>query len=757
MKPPLSVRPIERPGSSRCKGLGASLGEGAEAARGRRLRLLRFRPGLLLASVILELAQPGASGLAGAAPPAAPAGAEAGVIPPLRRGTFTVSAEDKAWWSFQPVRRPVLPTVRNRARVNNAIDVFLLARLEDRGLGFNPPASRRELLRRLSFDLAGLPPTPEEVEAFETDRSPAAWETQVNRLLASPRYGERWGRHWLDLVRYAESNGYERDGAKPFAWRYRDYVIDSLNQDKPYDRFLVEQLAGDELPYSRDAVIATGFYRLHVWDDEPDSTLAAEFDDLDDIMVATSATFLGLTVGCARCHDHKFDPISQADYYRMLSHLRSIQPYGQHHQGGGGRGTGQITKPLASPAEIAAWETARRSRLEPFRRELAGTPDASVKTNLEAHLKRIESEPPPWDFALAIHEDPVRPTHVLHRGDVNSPGEEVQPGWPAVLGAAAPPAAPGMVKGGAPSGRRLALARWLAGEENPLTARVAVNRLWQHHFGRGLVPTPNDFGRTGEAPSHPELLDYLAHEFMAGGWRLKRMHKLLLMSQAYQMSSRMEGAKGRARDEPNGLLWHQNPRRAEAEVVRDSLLAISGTLSLKMAGPGVFPVLPREVHATQDSSGKGWGESPPAERQRRTIYLAVKRALLLPLLETFDYTTTTVPVGLRPSTTVAPQALMLLNDGLVTEQAACFSDRLLREAGPGLDAQVRRAFALAVQRAPDETELAAARQLIAEQDRLQPAAPATGNRAGDPPAHTGRGLRTFCAALLNLNEVLYVD
>ena len=380
--------------------------------------------------------------------------------PKLRSRNFAISEADKKWWAFQPVKPPVATT---------SIDKLLLAKLTPKGLALSPPAAPREQVRRLYFDLWGLPPSPDDVAAFERDPSDAAWAALVDKLLASPRYGERWGRHWLDLVRFAETNGYERDSEKPHAWRHRDYVIDAFNADKPYDRFIKEQLAGDELADGGDAgIIATGFFRLHVWDDEPDSTLVAEFDDLDDVMVTTGAAFLGLTIGCARCHDHKYDPLSQRDYYALLSFLRGVDPYGQHKTGGGGRGTGKITRPLANPAEQA----------------LAVTENgASAKT-----------------------------TYVLSRGEVGSPREEVFPAFPEVLG----PRTPVIVAQSQSSGRRTALAEWIASPNNPLTARVIVNRLWQHHFGVGIVPTPDDFGNTGLRPTNPPLLDYLADMLVRG-------------------------------------------------------------------------------------------------------------------------------------------------------------------------------------------------------------------------------------------------
>lgn len=687
----------------------------------------------------------------------------ADVGPKLRPRQFAITAEDRSYWAFQPVKAPVVPQEKGRGqRETNAVDAFHRAVLRGRKLEPNPPATPRELVRRIHFDLTGLPPSPEEVAAFERDPSDIAWAALADRLLASPHYGERWGRHWLDLVRYAESNGYERDGPKPHAWRYRDYVIDAFNADKPYDRFIREQLAGDELvedelaqapqmtPAMREALIATGFYRLHVWDDEPDSTVAAEFDDLDDIMVTTGTAFLGLTIGCARCHDHKFDPLSQADYYSLLGFVRSIDGYGQHHTGGGGRGTGKITRPLATAAEWRAWETTRQARIKEAETRMAATTDAESKKRLEAALKQAREAAPPFDYALAIAENgpQPQPTQVLYRGDAHSPRAEVSPGFPAVLGLAGP-SVPERKGTATTTGRRRVLADWIASPENPLTSRVFVNRVWQHHFGVGLVPTPDDFGRTGLRPSNPELLDFLAAEFVRGGWSVKRLHKLILTSRAYRMSSRAENRAALAADQDNTLLWRQNLRRVEAEVVRDSMLVISGTLNPKRGGPSVFPSLPKEVHTTQDSAGKGWEDSPADEQNRRSVYLVVKRALKVPLLECLDFANSTSGTGTRPTTTVAPQALMLLNDSFVQTQAAAFAERLQHEVGPKLEEQIDRAFRLALQRAPTKVELKSALGLLADQTRR-----AHAEGAKEPEAVA---LRSFCRALLNLNEAVYVD
>jgi hypothetical protein len=661
------------------------------------------------------------------------------------------------------VTKPAVPQAGPGGRQNTAIDAFLQQRRDDKHLRPNPPATPRELVRRLSFDLLGLPPSPEEVEQFAADPSRAAWERLVDRMLASPHYGERWGRHWLDLVRFAESNGYERDGAKPNAWRYRDYVIQSFNADKPYDRFIREQLAGDEIadelqdrhkagtPEWRDAIIGTGFYRLHVWDDEPDSTLVAEFDDLDDIMVSTSAAFLGLTLGCARCHDHKFDPFSQVDYYSLLAFMRNIDPYGQHHKGGGGRGTGRITRPLATTDEVERWEGEKLRRVKEAEGRLTAAQDPERRKALEEEVRRLKEAPAPYDFALSIAENgpDVKPTHVLSRGRVESPGAEVNPAFPAVFGLPTPEL-PRPAPGASSTGRRRVLAEWIASPRNPLTARVLVNRLWQHHFGTGLVKTPDDFGRTGIPPTHPALLDYLAAEFVEGGWSIKRIHRLILLSDAYRMSSRADNRAALAVDEGNELFWRQNLRRVESEVIRDTFLSVSGSLNPAVGGPSVYPALPHEVHITQDSAGKGWGESPPAEQNRRSIYVFVKRALKLPMLETFDFANCTSPMGQRPVTTIAPQALMALNDAFVHEQASSLAARLRRDAGSDWQACIDRGFRLVLQRKPTSAERRASLRLLASQAEAF-AREGAGGEARD------RALKSFCLSLLNLNETVYVD
>jgi hypothetical protein len=616
------------------------------------------------------------------------------------RSETSLGSRDRAHWSFQRVQRPALPTLRNPGWVANPIDAFVLARLEARGLEPSAPVSRRQLIRRVSFDLIGLPPSPEEVDAFLDDNSPNAYERLVDRLLASPRYGERWGRHWLDVVRFAQTNGYERDSEKPNAWRYRDYVIQSFNDDKPYDRFVLEQLAGDELDPATDAArTATAFYRLGVWDDEPDDLRQAEFDNLDDMLSTTGEAFLGLTLGCARCHDHKFDPISQEDYYSLLAFLRNIKPY-------------RDVKIGDNPMQL------------PLR---DGRSTLAVKEN-----------------------GPAAPaTHILIAGQAARQGKKVEPRFLHVLGSPEDPAPPDIRPTRTTSGRRRALANWIASPDNPLTARVMVNRLWHWHFGRGLVDTPSDFGRNGSAPSHPELLDWLASELVAGGWKLERIHKLIVTSSTYRQSAGVRPGRTQAVDPGNRLLWRQNLRRLEAEAIRDAVLAASGELTLTMGGRGVFPVLPREVLETQSRPGEGWYTSPPAEQGRRSVYIFVKRTLGVPLLETFDFASPDKAIATRTTTTIAPQALILYNSAFVEEQAAAFAARLIRESGQDPEGNLDRAFRLALGRSATVGE----RQIaLAWFGRTRAA-------EGQPDSADAyrRALAGLCKLVLNLNEFVYVD
>jgi hypothetical protein len=604
---------------------------------------------------------------------------------------------DKAreFWPFQPIKKPALPAVQNSAGAQTPVDYFILARLEAKGLSPAPQAEPRILLRRLYFDLIGLPPTPEQMDQFLREyraNSQAAVVKVIDELLASPHYGERWGRHWLDVVRFGQTNGYERDGEKLFAWRYRDYVIDSFNRDKSYDLFVKEQIAGDELePLTNDGIIATGFFRLGVWDDEPDDKQQAEFDNLDDMLATTGEAFLGLTVGCARCHEHKFDPIRHEDYYSLLAFYRNIR------QG-----------------------------------KLIQTIDPTIQTPLKG-----------GGTALAVQEDIAKPkpTHVLNRGQAATPGAEVQPRFLPILCRNNDAATPKSIKpnGDKSLGRRKALADWIASKDNPLTARVIVNRLWQHHFGKGIVTTPNDFGRNGSAPSHPELLDWLSSELIEHGWSLKYVHKLILMSATYQQSSSNSSphaSEASLRDTDNSLFWRQNLRRLEAEAIRDSVLAVNGRFNNKMFGRGIFPTLPQEVLNTQSRPGNGWdNKTDPAEQSRRGVYIFVKRTLGVPLLDTFDFPNPDKAIAARANTTIAPQALISLNSQFMDDQAAAFAERLTRECGSDATKKIERAFRLALGRAPTakETDVASAYLL------------------------RSKSLPALCKMILNLNEFVYVD
>lgn len=983
-----------------------------------------------------------------------------------REGPPPVNDEARNYWAYRPLQPPVVPTVKSAGWVHNPIDAFLSAKLEAEGLSPAPPADRVALIRRAFYDLTGLPPAPDDVDRFLADKSGDAYERLIDRLLDSPQYGEKWGRHWLDLVRFAETHGYERDLVKPFAWRYRDYVIESFNRDKPYDQFLREQLAGDELDnVTPETLIATGFYRLGIWDDEPADRLLAKYDVFDGIVSTTGQVVLGMTVGCARCHDHKKDPIPQRDYYRLLAFFRDVtdmnptntrraatdadrraqaqalrerlkregelyqqifaieqrlekvldakqgaepgrrripdlvelkyrfyrdtwprlpdfdtlkfETAGELARGfftlaaasrpeamglvfegklqvpkpgeyvfsyestegirllvGGQRvcekpergrhqGTGRVVlssglAPIRleyfnsdkKPELKIAWEgpgVERRSLTDesgepdgaPYvadsRKDpqewaytlaapaagwtstgfddagwqhgpggfgTAGTPGAVVRTQwntkdiwlrktfragkvperiaidlhhddeveifvngrlsfesrgylvaykrivlpveaaqtlvegdnclavhchqtiggqyidvglitapqhdviqalvqkhgdellgagtissyaaLTAKLEALQKEqlPEPGIEVMSVAERGHEQTRVLIRGNPAAPGDIVEPGFPEVLTEARP--AIHERSGPEPtSGKRMALAEWLTAADNPVTARVMVNRLWQFHFGRGIVPTPNDFGKLGEPPTHPELLDWLASEFIRSGWRLKPMHKLIMLSNAYRMSSTATKT-GLERDPGNRFFWRFNSRRLAAEEVRDSILAVSGKLNLKGGGPGVYPPIPKEVLAGQSVPGSGWGNSPPDEAARRSVYVHVKRSLLVPILSQYDMADTDSSCAVRFTTTVPTQALGMLNGEFTNDQAEKFAARLESDAPGDLRKQVIRAIRLTTSRQPKGGE--------AERDdafirKLQSEAGMNAHRA----------LTQYCLLLINANEFLYVD
>jgi mono/diheme cytochrome c family protein len=688
-----------------------------------------------------------------------------------------VNAETMKFWSFQPVKRPLVPAVKHADWVKTAIDAFILAKLEADGLDPAPAAPKAALLRRAYYDLTGLPPTPAEVEAFLKDESPNAFETVVDRLLASPRYGERWARHWLDVVRFAETNSFERDGLKPNAWRYRDYVIDAFNNDKPYDQFVREQIAGDELDHvTAESVIATGYYRLGIWDDEPADRAQARMDEFDDVVATTGQAFLGLTVNCARCHDHKLDPIPQKDYYRLLAFFRGIRPNGtapedvlteiapddelQAVQDEAKAVSRRKTDVLKQIADIErpvidklpeAQRTAlphggprRRAALDPILKNALGEDPFRHYEDLQKELATLQAHKAATAYALSIKElgPNPEPTFIMIRGNAHVPGDQVEPGFPSVLNPPAP-VIPAPNPGATTSGRRRALADWLASDRNPLAARVMINRVWQHHFGRGIVRSPNDFGNIGDRPTHPELLDWLASEFVARGWKLKQMHRLIVLSSAYQMSSTANPA-ALAKDPQNDLFWRFDMRRLEAEEVRDSILAVNGTLNLTMHGPGVFPTIPKAVLAGQSRPGDGWGQSAPQEQARRSIYIHQKRSLVVPILASLDVPDGDSSCPARFTTTQSTQALGMMNSDFVNEEAKVLAARLRKEGGDQPADQVKLALRLALCHEPAQPDVDRGVRFMAglEQDLKVP---------------PDIALNQFCLLVLNLNEFVYLD
>lgn len=700
-----------------------------------------------------------------------------------KSGSPQVNAETRKFWSFQPVQRPPVPQVADPAWQANPIDAFIASKLAAAGLKPNGPADRAALLRRVTYDLTGLPPEPSEVDAFLADPSPQAWERVVDRLLASPHYGEHWGRHWLDLVRYAETNSYERDGLKPHVWRYRDYVIRSFNQDKPYDQFVREQLAGDELqPQTPEGIIATGYYRLGIWDDEPADPEQAYYDDLDDIIQVTGTTLLGLTIGCARCHEHKLDPIPHRDYYRFLAYFHNIRRYGMRShesvleasvrpialEAERQRHEDEVRKHEERVASVEADLKAIEAKVMPdlvgvehdeFKSEgarveivgkrvpkLVAAEEFRKYKQLTRERNRLRAEKPPGlAQALCVTETGRTPreTHVLVRGNAHVLGEKVEPGVLEVLGGDAP--AIGEATGEAStSGRRLAFANWVTSDRNPLTARVMANRVWQYHFGRGIVRSSSDFGFQGTSPTHPELLDWLASELVAGGWRLKSLHKKILLSQTYQLSSSPQAA-AHEKDPENNLFWRFNMRRLRAEEIRDSILAVNGSLTrTEYAGPSVYVKIPQEVLAGQSRPGEGWGDSSPEDRNRRSVFIHVKRSLAPPILTAFDAADTDNSCPVRFVTTQPTQALGLLNSEFLQEQSQVFADYLRRLTPDQPDQFVRSALRRAWQREPSTAEVERGQQLIAG---LQ-----TKHRLSVDQAQ-----RYFCLTVYNLNEFLYLD
>lgn len=833
-------------------------------------------------------------------------------------------------WTYEPIRKMVPPA---SSEVVNPIDQLLLVKLKEKNLGFSPPASRAALIRRVYYDLTGLPPTPEQVAAFVKDQDPKAFEKLTESLLSSKQYGEKYARYWLDLVRYSETNGFERDGFKEEIWRYRQWVIDSLNADKPYDQFIVEQLAGDELPnVTADSLVGTGYWNLMQWDDEPADPLQHAYDVLDDNVRVTSETFLGMTVGCARCHNHKVDPITQKDYYSFMSFMRGLTSYslkgrirdvnkpelkigiapkltkgprrnGQTYQqqlefelvkfqkearrrftekakltsppdvgrvlvsdsrltpttwqytteqpndmwpnpgfdamakgwleAPAGFGTGvpngklrtswktpeiwmrsyfqltniptalnltihhdedaeiflngkmvrqmrgflqqYITVPLGVEA-ISALQTGKNvlaihvvqsgggqyidaglevgdpaidQLLTERGKEVCQPDELNEYHHLQTRLQEMQAGRKPAAASdavlaqIAIENGPKPPdSFVQVRGNAHVPGDKVEPLFPVVFKSPAPDINPGDRS----SGRRLALAEWIASPENPRTARIMVNRVWQWHFGRGLNPTSNDFGKLGAGVSHPELLDWLAQQFIESGWSLKALHKLILSSQAYQQAASYGPTlpAGHNVDPGNSLWWRFDMRRLASEEIRDSILSVSGNINLSYGGESFFVEMPAEVIATASHGAGAWGKSSPEERNRRSVYMKSKRSLAHPLMTDFDQADTDNSCPVRFSTTVPTQALNFLNSKFLDDQSVILAKRLQAERPNDLTAQIRRGLELLTQRVPQESEV---RQLL---DLHQTFLTKHQNQPQ-------MAFERVCLTLLNLNEFVYLD
>ncbi len=701
--------------------------------------------------------------------------------------------------------------------VRNPIDAFIAEKLETKGLEPSPPADKLTLLRRVTFDLTGLPPTPAEQTAFVTDQSSDAYAKVVDRLLASPHYGERWAQHWLDVVRYSETEGFKKDGLRPDAYKYRDYVIQAMNDDLPYDRFIRQQLAGDELePNNPDALVATGLIRLYPEDINASNMLQQRQEILDDITENTGLAFLGMTVGCARCHDHKFDAIKQSDFYRLQACFAAVLP-GDNVSIATKQQAAEFkqrmerwekaTKPLRDAIDTELADERQQARQEAIsaydpetlkaintpaehrsclQKQLVAEAEEWIESRIDRAYRRCPPEerklydrqveelakfdsmkPDPLPTAMAVFDGDGQapPTCVLAGGNYLKPGQEVAPGFPEFLGASEPEIVP---PEGRPNstGRRSALAEWLTRPDHPMTARVMINRVWQYHFGQGIVATPNDFGAMGGNPSHPELLDWLSSEFVANGWHLKPIQRLIVLSASYCQSSKVSPstaahAAAIAADVANNLLWHARRQRLEGEALRDAVLEVSGQLNPKMYGPSVHPELPQVLV----DSRYGWDpDEKPDDRNRRSIYVLAKRNMRLPMLEAFDQPDELNSCPRRTNTTTAPQALELLNGEMTQQAARQWSGKLLSECGNDEAKLVREAYCQAFGRQPQDTEIKAAEEFVEKQAAEIKTESATPDEKQLPlpvPVKLDRvkaaAVVDFCHALLCSNEFLFLD
>lgn len=683
---------------------------------------------------------------------------------------------------------PELPAVKDTKRLSGPVDHFILSKLELQSVAPAPPADPAVLLRRVYLDLIGLPPTAAEQRAFLENPTGEAYAKVVDGLLGRPQYGERWGRHWLDVVRYAESKGYERDEYKKFVWRYRDYVIESFNRDLPYDRFIAEQLAGDELPdATAQTQVATTFLSLGTFDTIAADREVARYDTLDDMVATTSMAFLGQTLQCARCHDHKFEPLSQKDYYRMLAAFESLdvtkkeRPLGteadhkrqredeerfmeeklgpqreaearawlsilqrwQEHGLPKGKKAKLNEQQLRLTIEAITTEPDKRSKqhrhmLEKERnkvrgavREVAEKAEREELIQQERRVKEVETRRPAPMMGWVFPDRGPKPkaTQLRIRGDVHQKGEEIAFGLPEVLDRGGLPECKPTAKS---PGRRRALAEWMTGPGAPLTARVMANRVWQYHFGRGLVPDANNLGMKGGAPSHPELLDWLASELIKGGWKLKPLHRTIVLSTTYGLSATHPNPES---DPENDLFSRWPVHRLEAEAIRDSILAASGKLNLKMKGKPIYPPFGDKVVGA--SSGADWGKSSEEEASRRSVYVFAKRAIPLPELAVLGNPDSSCSCAKRVLSTTAVQSLLMMNGRFINEQAAHLAARL-REL-EGNEARIRRAFELVLCRSPRPEEV---------EDVLRFLASAEDEEKMDP-------LTSVCLVLFNTNEFVY--
>lgn len=598
----------------------------------------------------------------------------------LYERTTTVRA-GRDWWSLQPVHSNPIPDHAD-GHSEHPIDRFVREQLAVVDMVPAPLATPRERIRRIFYDTTGLPPSYAEIERFAAEHSAADWDALIDQQLASPHFGEKWARHWLDVVRFAETSGYERDQAKPFAWKYRDWVVDAFNSDMPYDEFVIAQLAGDEVAdRTEQTLIATGFLRLGTWNDEPNDPEDDQYDRLEDLVHATSSAFLGMTVKCARCHDHKFDPIPQTDYYRMAA--------------------------IFWPGPIRARD----------RKYLGGPTDEELGASEILGWTDLTSSP--------------APLYLLKNGDRHQPQEAVAPASLSLVPQLQGPFHDASQK--TTTGRRLQMARWITDPDHPLTPRVIVNRIWQGYFGHGLVRSPNNFGFTGDRPTHPQLLDWLAQELIEHDWSLKHIHRLILTSQTYQQSANHPQHDAYAvRDFDNRWLWRAHRKRLDAEGVRDAILSGSGNIDLTLGGPSFQPAIQPAALEGLSKKGAAWQTSPPEQQNRRSLYIYSQRSLAVPMMSTFDQADTTLPCGKRESTTVAPQALALLNNEFVHKQADVLAQRVMTESDQPKQ-RIRSIFRSVLGRLPtqEETQLSLA-HLERQRARFQaPSTSSVGNQQAD--------------------------